>query len=214
MYYNSNYVNAQIQNIYRHEYTNHIGSVNKYNIVRDNNNSRYSKNNHNSFRNNYNNDNDYMIAALVMGGPLAPDINGIVTFRPVPGGTEVKAAIKGLPPYQPAKNGEAPIGPFGFHIHEYGDCNVGDPNSPFEDAGDHWNPHNQPHGNHAGDLPVLFSNDGYSYMTFFTNHFSPEEVVGKAIVIHQNPDDYRSQPSGDAGKRLACGVIEYTPGIY
>lgn len=53
------------------------------------------------------------------------------------------------------------------------------------------------------------SNDGYANISFFTNKFRPEEVLGKAVIIHQNPDDYRSQPSGDAGKRLACGIVEY-----
>ncbi len=74
-------------------------------------------------------------------------------------------------------------------------------------AGGHWNPTNQPHGNHAGDFPVLFSNDGYTRMLFFTNKFTVPQVVGKSVIIHQNPDDYRTQPSGNSGKKLACGVI-------
>lgn len=149
------------------------------------------------------------IAAMIKGGPLAPSINGTVSFMSVPGGTEVTAMIYGLPPYRPAINGQGPIGPFGFHIHENGSCDIGDPNLPFEAAGGHWNPTNQPHGNHAGDFPVLFSNRGYSKMTFFTSKFKPDDVIGKTIIIHQNPDDYRTQPAGDAGKRLACGIIEY-----
>lgn len=68
--------------------------------------------------------------------------------------------------------------------------------------------YNQPHGNHAGDFPVLFSNNGYSRMIFFTDKFEAEEVIGKSVIIHENPNDYRSQPSGNAGKRIACGVIE------
>lgn len=148
---------------------------------------------------------NYVIGASVLGGPLAPEIDGMVTFKRVSGGTEVTAIFYGLPDYQPGGDGQAPIGPFGFHIHEFGNCKVGDPSSPFEGEGGHWNPTNQPHGNHAGDLPVLFSNNGFSQMTFFTNKFQPEEVLGKTIIIHQNPDDYRTQPSGDAGKRLACG---------
>lgn len=150
---------------------------------------------------------DYVAIAQIKGGPLAPTINGTVTFKAVPGGTEVSAIIYGLPTYRPASNGQAPIGPFGFHIHENDNCVVGDPKSPFEAAGGHWNPRNQPHGNHAGDFPVLFSNNGYSQMTFFTNKFRAQDVFGKSIMIHQNPDDYRTQPSGDAGKRLACGAI-------
>ena len=67
---------------------------------------------------------------------------------------------------------------------------------------------NQPHGNHAGDFPVLFSNNGVARMCFFTNKFKVADIIGKAVVIHQSPDDYRTQPAGDAGKRLACGVIK------
>ena len=164
----------------------------------------------NSFNNNdmYNNS-EYVIGAYVNGGPLAPGINGVVLFEMVMGGTQVSATFYGLPEYQPEENESDPIGPLGFHLHEYGDCNIEDPDSPFEAAGDHWNPTNEPHGNHAGDFPVIFSNGGYSNISFFTNKFYPEDVVGKSVIIHQNPDDYRTQPAGNAGKRLACGVIGY-----
>ncbi|SMO59502.1 superoxide dismutase family protein [Melghirimyces algeriensis] len=147
--------------------------------------------------------------AHIAGGPLAPNLRGIVLFHNVPGGTEVCAKIVGLPPYSPAQNGEDPIGPHGFHIHEKGSCAIGDPTDPFQAAGDHWNPDQQPHGNHAGDFPVLFSNNGYAWMCFYTNRFKVQDIVGKAIIIHQNPDDYRTQPAGDAGKRLACGIIQW-----
>lgn len=149
----------------------------------------------------------YIPSAYIKGGPLAPNLKGIVYFYDVAGGTEVCTYIEGLPPYQPAQGDQAPIGPFGFHIHENDTCAVGDPTDPFMAAGGHWNPDNQPHGNHAGDFPVLFSNDGYARMCFFTNRFKPQDVTGKTIIIHQNPDDYRTQPSGNAGKRLACGII-------
>lgn len=155
-----------------------------------------------------NNDN-YIIGAWIRGGEFAPDVHGFVTFQGVSDGTQVSATIYGLPDYQPAHNSNAPIGPFGFHIHEHGNCDSSSTNATFESAGGHWNPTNQPHGNHAGDFPVLFSNHGFSQMTFFTDQFQPEDVLGKAVIIHQNPDDYRTQPSGDSGKRLACGVIEY-----
>lgn len=148
------------------------------------------------------------IGAMVKGGPLAPGINGLVTFSDMNNGTLVSVTMFGLPKYEPASNGNSPIGPFGFHLHQNGDCAVGNPDSPFEDAGEHWNPDNQPHGNHAGDFPVLFSNNGFSYMTFYTDRFRPNDVLGRAVIIHQNPDDYRTQPSGNSGKRLACGVIE------
>lgn len=146
-------------------------------------------------------------AAVIRGGPLAPQISGVVTFKEVPGGTMVCADIFGLPSYQPAQGDKKPIGPFGFHIHENGNCEIGDPNDPFKSAGQHWNPTNQPHGNHAGDFPVLFSNNGVARMCFFTDKFLPWDVIGKSVIIHENPDDYRTQPSGDAGRRLACGII-------
>lgn len=146
-------------------------------------------------------------AAQIKGGPLAPELNGYVYFWDIPGGTQVLATISGLPRYQPARDNQAPIGPHGFHLHQFGDCSVGDPQNPFQAAGDHWNPDGQPHGNHAGDFPVLISNEGRAEMSFFTNRFHVSDIIGKSVVIHQNPDDYRSQPSGNAGKRLGCGVI-------
>ncbi len=146
--------------------------------------------------------------AYIRGGPLAPSITGHVLFTDVWGGTEVYVEVSGLPPYQPATAGKAPVGPHGFHLHEFGNCEVGDPANPFQAAGEHWNPTNQPHGNHVGDFPVLFSNDGYARMCFFTNKFRVADAIGRAVIIHQNPDDYRTQPAGAAGKRLACGVIQ------
>ena len=136
------------------------------------------------------------------------NIRGVVHFYNVPGGTQVFVEVEGLPLYQPAQGNNPPIGPHGFHIRENGSCLVGNPENPFQAAGGHWNPDNQPHGNHAGDFPVLFSNNGYARMCFFTNRFKPENIIGKSVIIHQSPDDYRSQPAGNSGKRLACGVIQ------
>jgi len=146
-------------------------------------------------------------SARIKGGPLAPNIEGIVYFIDVQDGVEVYVEVSGLPEYQPAKGDNPPIGPHGFHIHEKGNCEVGDPKDPFQGAGGHWNPTNQPHGNHAGDFPVLFSNGGRAMMYFFTNKFKVADIIGKAVIIHESPDDYQSQPAGAAGKRLACGII-------
>lgn len=143
--------------------------------------------------------------AEIKGGPLAPDLKGIVEFRRFGDGTLVSVRVEGLPKYQP---GNPPIGPFGFHIHELGNCEVGDPSNPFQGAGGHWNPYGQPHGNHAGDLPVLFSNSGKAVMDVYTDKFKPGDVIGRSIMIHQNPDDFRTQPAGASGLRLACGVIK------
>lgn len=146
--------------------------------------------------------------ATFIAGPLAPDVRGTATFRNVDGGTLITVEVAGLPPYRPAgADGSEPVGPHGFHIHENASCEVGDPDNPFLAAGGHWNPAGQPHGNHAGDLPVLFSNDGIARMTFFTDKFTADEVVGRTLIIHLYPDDYRTQPAGNAGPRLACGII-------
>jgi len=148
--------------------------------------------------------------AYLKGDVSTPGITGRVIFRDVPKGVEVCVDVSGLPPYQPAQENKPPVGPHGFHIHEHGNCLAGDPNSPFMESGGHWNPTDQPHGNHAGDFPVLFSNHGNARMCFFTDKFEVADIVGKAIVIHENPDDYRTQPAGASGRRIACGVIQWS----
>lgn len=145
--------------------------------------------------------------AEIRGGPAAPRIYGRVCFMDAPDGTWVCASVAGLPPYQPAQDGRPPVGPHGFHIHEYGDCTPGTLDQPFPATGEHWNPDLQPHGNHAGDFPVLFSNRGLARMCFFTDRFRTVDVIGRSVVIHENPDDYRTQPAGASGRKLACGVI-------
>ncbi|MGE5416339.1 MAG: superoxide dismutase family protein [Acidobacteriota bacterium] len=150
---------------------------------------------------------DKKAVAKIKSSPSVPGISGTVNFKGVYGGTRVTVDITGLPPYRPAEDGLPPIGPHGFHIHENGCCDIGDPANPFMCAGEHWNPTNQPHGNHAGDFPVLFSNNGKAKMQFFTDKFRVSDVIGRSVVIHLNPDDYRTQPSGASGKKIACGVI-------
>ena len=154
-----------------------------------------------------------MIAvAQIKGGNLAPNLTGVAYFKDVPNGVEVSVEVRGLPKFKPGTANTPQIGPHGFHIHEGGSCNIGNPNNPFASAGEHWNPTKQPHGNHAGDFPVLFSNNGYARMTFFTNKFKVADIIGKTVIIHESPDDYRTQPAGASGKRIACGVIRaYTP---
>lgn len=148
------------------------------------------------------------VKADLVGGPLAPDIRGTVYFEKEGNGTRVRVDVTGLPLYQPAGNGNPPIGPHGFHIHEHGVCDDGVMHNPYQSAGGHWNPTNQPHGNHAGDFPVLFSNNGAARTCFYTDRFKPSDVVGRSVIIHLYPDDYRTQPDGDTGSRLVCGVIK------
>ncbi|MFC7320616.1 superoxide dismutase family protein [Halobacillus campisalis] len=139
--------------------------------------------------------------------PLAPKLKGMMNFVQQPYGVEVIVQVEGLPSFE-KKNGTQ-IGPHGFHIHEKGVCDVGNGEMPFESAGGHWNPDDQPHGNHAGDFPVLFSNSGRARMLFFTDRFTVDEIIGKSVIIHQGPDDYQTQPTGNSGLRIACGVIEW-----
>lgn len=146
--------------------------------------------------------------AVVVAGPDYPSITGMVTFTDVPGGVMVCANISGLPPYKPAAGEKQPIGPFGFHIHEKDNCIVGDPAKPFEACGGHYNPTNQPHGNHAGDFPVLIADNGHARMSFITDKFRVSDILGRSVMIHENPDDYRTQPAGNSGKRIACGGIK------
>lgn len=147
--------------------------------------------------------------ATLIGAPMQADLRGIVEFRHAPGGTRVTVDVAGLPQFRPGTPPEMPpIGPHGFHIHEGASCEVGDAANPFAAAGGHWNPDAQPHGNHAGDFPVLFSRAGRARLSFVTDRFRPEDVVGRSVVIHLNPDDFRTQPAGDSGPRIACGVIE------
>lgn len=91
---------------------------------------------------------------------------------------------------------------YGMHIHEVGNCTP-----PFDKTGNHYNPENTIHPNHAGDLPPLLGNNGYAYSLFFTSRLAPEEILGKSLIIHNMPDDFTSQPSGNSGEKIGCGVI-------
>lgn len=144
--------------------------------------------------------------AEINGGTIYPEIHGFVYFKEIEDGTEVYINISGLPKFSRDKN--LNIAPFGFHIHDGKSCDKGTDDNPFPKSGMHYNPDNQPHGNHAGDFPVIFSNSGISKMCFFTDRFKPIDIIDKTVIIHQSPDDYISQPSGNTGKKIACGVIK------
>ena len=92
---------------------------------------------------------------------------------------------------------------FGFHIHENGDCS-----DNFANTGSHYNPQNQIHPNHAGDLPSLLSNRGYAWTVFFDSYLTIPEIIGKSVVVHKLADDFSTQPSGNSGTKIACGVIQ------
>lgn len=78
----------------------------------------------------------------------------------------------------------------------------------FANAKLHYNPNNCPHPFHIGDLPPLIENNGYAYISVLTNKFKISNIIGKVIIIHDMPDDFTSQPSGNSGTKIACGKIE------
>lgn len=146
--------------------------------------------------------------ASLKGSGLAPKLKAEVYFYAIKNGTLVVIEAHGLPDFSPATDISPQIGPFGFHIHDGNICEPQSGQDAFSKAGSHYNPTYMSHPNHAGDLPVLFSNNGYAFMAVYTDKFVPSEIIGKTAVIHQSPDDFRSQPAGNSGIRIACGVIK------
>lgn len=141
------------------------------------------------------------VFARIRGSEAYPDIRGIVSFRQTPYGVMVTAEVFGLP-YEDKCNS----GIFAFHIHSGTSC-TGNEKDPFADAGGHYNPGECPHPYHAGDLPPLFGNKGYAYMSVLTDRFTVKEVIGRTVIIHKNPDDFTTQPAGNSGEKIACGLI-------
>lgn len=131
---------------------------------------------------------------------------GMLTLTSESGAVRITGSLQGLPP----------DAEFGFHIHENGDCSAPDASS----AGGHFNPTQAPHGDprgetrHAGDLMNARSDaQGMAQVDVTANAVTlggglPTDVTGKAVVMHAQPDDYQSQPSGNSGARISCGVIE------
>lgn len=131
-------------------------------------------------------------------------VTGKIWFSEAFGKVNVEAEVSGLEPNTK----------HGFHIHEFGNCSAHDGSS----AGGHYNPMGHQHGNytdethHAGDLGNLVTDKkGNAKMTFTVENLSVNgsvnPILGRAVIIHKNPDDLISQPTGGAGARIACGVI-------
>jgi superoxide dismutase, Cu-Zn family len=129
---------------------------------------------------------------------------GTADFRQVGDKVRVTANLSGL----------APGREHGFHIHEAGDCSSGDGMS----AKGHFNPQGKPHGQptsterHAGDLPALRADSAgnarlETELDIITVAPGPTSIVGRGLIVHADPDDYKTQPTGNAGARLACAVI-------
>ncbi len=151
-------------------------------------------------------------SAMPAGGPKAAaelkptqgnSAAGIVLFRQEGSDVVMTAEVKGLAP-----------GMHGFHIHEKGDCSAPDGTS----AGGHFNPTGKPHGaptggdHHSGDMPMLVADAmGHAKLEArldgLTIGSGPTDILGKGVIIHAAPDDFKTQPTGNSGARLACGVI-------
>jgi len=135
-------------------------------------------------------------------------VSGRVVLLPVPQGVRITGTIGGL------RAG----GSFGFHLHERGDCSAVDASS----AGGHFNPTGAAHGrngggpHHLGDMDNLVADsEGVVQIDRVLGGVSlgggaGNDILGRALIVHADPDDYRSQPSGNAGARLACGVVRAT----
>ena len=117
--------------------------------------------------------------AWIRGNAQNPQLSGVVKFYTTPySGVLVEAEIFGLPNIATQFSSDF----YAMHIHEKGDCTM-----PFDRTGGHYNPANEPHPDHAGDMIP--------------------EILGRSVIIHRLPDDFKSQPSGDAGEKIGCGVI-------
>ena len=131
---------------------------------------------------------------------------GTVSFVQKGDRVAVTARVSGLTP-----------GSHGFHIHEKGDCSSGDGMS----AGGHFNPQGKPHAQpttadrHAGDMPMLVADaSGNATLTVeldvITIGAGATDIVGRGVIVHKDPDDFTTQPTGNSGARVACGVIRKT----
>ena len=131
---------------------------------------------------------------------------GTVNFVQKGDKVAVTAKVSGLAP-----------GSHGFHIHEKGDCSSGDGMS----AGGHFNPQAKPHAHpatpdrHAGDMPMLVADaSGEATLTVeldvITIGAGAADIVGRSVIVHKDPDDFKTQPTGNSGARVACGVIRKT----
>ena len=143
----------------------------------------------------------YNAKAEIKGSSKYKDIKGTVYFGESKKGVIITVKITGLPTVD---KGEGRF--FAFHIHSGALC-TGDKEDEFKNAKSHYNPKNFQHPFHAGDLPPLIEAGGEAYMKVLVNKFKINDIIGKTVIIHDKPDDFKTQPSGDAGNKIACGEI-------
>lgn len=137
--------------------------------------------------------------AWVTGNASNSQLSGLVKFFDTPyGGVLIEAEIFGLPNLSVQSSTDY----YAMHIHEYGDCS-----DNFEGTGSHYNPTNAPHPEHSGDMIPLLGNQGYAWTAFYDKRFTVDEIIGKSVVIHARRDDFTTQPAGDSGDKIGCGII-------
>ena len=134
--------------------------------------------------------------ACIRGGADAPCLCGEVRFYQECGKVLVVADIAGMPTSNKT-------GFFALHIHEGNSCR----GEGFARTEGHYNPKEMGHPNHAGDLPPLMRCCDRAFLAVRTDRFCVQEIIGRTVVIHDGPDYFRSQPAGNAGEKIACGVI-------
>lgn len=138
--------------------------------------------------------------ADIKGNNDNPCLKGRVHFYSTAyGGTLVEVEVFNLP----LLSKQAPSAFYGMHIHEKGNCTP-----PFDKTGNHYNPCGVLHPMHLGDMPVLLGNNGYAYSVFYTERYTIDDIMGRSLVIHLLPDDFITQPSGNSGEKIGCGVIK------
>ena len=148
--------------------------------------------------------NQLKAVCILKGNNAYKNLKGLVLFYELEDSYLIKISISRFPVSSKVCN--QPI--LGIHIHEGISC-TGSPKNPFEDALGHYNPNNCNHPYHAGDLGNLFINkDGSAYKSMRIDRFELKDVLNKTIILHENSDDFRSQPAGDSGNRIACGIIK------
>ena len=135
--------------------------------------------------------------ANISGNAENPSLTGTALFYPAFDGTLIAVEVYQLPVNENDENSF-----YGMHIHETGDCTP-----PFEETGNHYNPSDMPHPLHAGDLPPLLGNQGYAFSIFFTSRFQVQDILNRSLIIHSAPDDFTTQPSGNSGTKIGCGII-------
>lgn len=137
--------------------------------------------------------------AWIRGNADNRQLSGVVKFYDTPyEGILVEAEIYGLPETQ----GNEHSGYYAMHIHEKGDCTL-----PFDQTGDHYSRNPASHPYHSGDMLPLLGNQGYAWSAFYDGRLTIAEIVGRSVIIHARPDDFTTQPAGNAGEKIGCGVI-------